>query len=277
MNHNKTIFVLLDGCGFDVAECCLGYPEHLIEKKQGAKYRVIGELPSSSRPIYETLFTGLPPYLHGVVGNLHPFRSGKESVFDLCGKKGLITAAAAYYWMSELYVASPFNPARNRFSLESDSAIHHGIFYFEDHYPDSHVFSDAEFLRACYSPDLLLIHTMNGDETGHRFGYHSKEHHLAINRINEILAMAMPHWLNAGYQVVITADHGMNELGLHGGNTHLQRTVPLYLFSPKLKAGDFSKITLSQLTIAPLLCALLGIDSLEGMVALKDLEVDLFA
>lgn len=277
MSNNKTIFLLLDGCGFGTAECCLGYPEHLVERKQGAKYRVIGELPSSSRPIYETLLTGLPPYLHGVVSNQHPFPSQKESVFHLCEQHGLITAASAYYWISELYVTAPFDPVHNRFSLESNSPICHGIFYYEDSYPDSHVFSDAEFLRTRYSPDFLVIHPMNGDESGHRFGHHSREHHLAINKMNEILAVTMPHWLNAGYHVVITADHGMNEFGLHGGNTHLQRTVPLYLFSPKLKTGDFSSITLSQLIIAPLLCSLLEIEPAEGMMNLADLGVDLFA
>ena len=273
---NKTIFILLDGCGFDVAESNLGYLEHLIEKNQGAKYRVLGELPSSSRPIYETLFTGLPPYKHGIIENHTPSRSRKESIFDLCAKQGFITAAAAYYWISELYVTSPFDPSQHRYNLSSESPIKHGIYYYEDCYPDSHVFSDAEFLRIQYTPDFLFIHPMNSDDSGHHFGFHSKEHHSTVLKVNEILAVFMPGWLASGYQVVITADHGMNELGLHGGNSQVQRTVALYLFSKGLKTGNFSDTTIPQISIAPLLCSLLGIEPSPEMKSLSDLGVDLF-
>ena len=275
-DKNKMIFILLDGCGFDVAESNLGYLEHLIEKNQGAKYRVRGELPSSSRPIYETLFTGLPPYQHGIIENHTPSRSRKDSIFDLCCKQGYITAAAAYYWISELYVATPFDPSLHRYNLLSDSSIKHGIYYYEDCYPDSHVFSDAEFLRTQYTPDFLFIHPMNPDDSGHHFGCHSKEHHSTILKVNEILAVLMPRWIEFGYQVVITADHGMNEIGLHGGNSQLQRTVALYLFSQGLKKGDFSKNAIPQISVAPLLCTLLGVEPSSEMSNLSDLGVDIF-
>jgi len=276
VNKYKTIFILLDGCGFDVAESNLGYLEHLIEKNQGAKYRVLGELPSSSRPIYETLFTGFPPFQHGIVENHTPSRSGKESIFDLCTRQGFITAAAAYYWISELYVATPFDPSQHRINLTSDSSIQHGIYYYEDCYPDSHVFSDAEFLRTKYTPDFLFIHPMNSDDSGHRFGSHSKEHHGSVLKVNEILAIFMPKWMESGYRIVITADHGMNEIGLHGGNSLLQRTVALYLFSAELKKGNFSNTIIPQISVAPLLCSLIGIEPSAEMINLSDLGVEFF-
>ena len=54
---SKTILVLADGLNFDAAAENLGYAEHLIESGKGAKYKVRGELPSLSRPMYETLLT----------------------------------------------------------------------------------------------------------------------------------------------------------------------------------------------------------------------------
>lgn len=273
---NKTIFILLDGCGFDAAVNGLGYIEHLIEKEKGAKYRVLGELPSNSRPIYETLLTGLPPVQHGILENMTPARSRKESIFSLCIKQELRTAAAAYHWISELY-SSPFDPRTDRYQFDSGNTIQNGIYYFEDTYPDSHVFSDAEFLRCQYKPDFLMIHTMNCDDMGHLFGAQSKEYHGAVHKADAILALSMPQWLQDGWQIIITADHGMNELGLHGGNSTLQREVPLYLFSNRLKPGDFSNRTISQLLVAPLVCACLGIQPSEEMIGLNDMGVDFFA
>ena len=42
----KTIFVLLDACQYEAGTRNLGYLEHLIDYKKGAKYKVKGELPS---------------------------------------------------------------------------------------------------------------------------------------------------------------------------------------------------------------------------------------
>lgn len=272
----KTIFILLDGCGFDVATENLGFLEHLIQEGQGGKYKVIGELPSSSRPIYETLLTGLPVYQHGIVNNSIVRKSKEISVFDLCTERGLKTAASAYYWISELYSRAPFDLVNDRIKLQSESAINHGIYYYEDFYPDSHVFNDAEFLRKNYSPDFLFIHPMNLDDSGHHYGRHSREHHKMALKVNDIMATIMPRWFKAGYQVAITADHGMNEMGLHGGNTELQRVVPLYLFSDQVKKGTFCQAAIPQLAIAPMLCKLLGIEKSPKMKNLEDLGVDIF-
>ena len=61
---DKTIFVLLDACQYEAASKYLGYLEHMIDYNKGAKYKVLGELPSLSKPMYATLFTGLPVCKH---------------------------------------------------------------------------------------------------------------------------------------------------------------------------------------------------------------------
>ena len=85
---DKTIFVLLDACQYEAASKYLGYLEHMIDYNKGAKYKVLGELPSLSKPMYATLFTGLPVCKHGVtcneVGGVLPY----DSVFSLCRKAG---------------------------------------------------------------------------------------------------------------------------------------------------------------------------------------------
>ena len=95
---DKTIFVLLDACQYEAASKYLGYLEHMIDYNKGAKYKVLGELPSLSKPMYATLFTGLPVCKHGVtcneVGGVLPY----DSVFSLCRKAGGRTAASSYSW-----------------------------------------------------------------------------------------------------------------------------------------------------------------------------------
>ncbi len=262
----KTILVLLDACRYDTCSENAGYLEHLIDEGQGAKYRVRVELPSMSRPMYETTFTGLPSSVHGITGNGVVRPSRCPNVFSICRENGLVTAAAAYQWISELYSRpGRFDPLRDRFQLEGEGAICHGIFYYEDQYPDSHLLGDGEFLRKQYRPDFLLIHSMNIDYWGHQKGGESPEYAQAVAAVTEQLGQLLPVWLGSGWQVVITADHGMNAMGMHGGPTPEQRTVPLYLFSSKVVPGRFEEKEISQLNTAPLLCRLLDAEPAPGM------------
>jgi predicted AlkP superfamily pyrophosphatase or phosphodiesterase len=273
---SRTILIILDGCGYEVATENLGYLEHLVSVGRGSKFQVQGELPSLSRPMYETLMTGLPVYKHGITNNLIVRTSNQISLFDLCRNNNLTTAASAYYWMSELYIRAPFDHFRDRIQLCADAKIMHGIFYFEDQYPDSHVYTDAEYLRQQFEPDFMLVHPMNIDDTGHKFGSDSSEYHSTVAYENILLSTILPIWMEAGYQIVVTADHGMNEHRLHGGNTDLQRMVPLYIISDKVIKGFHTERKFSELFLAPILCRLLEINPSSGMQVLSEMEVDIF-
>lgn len=267
----KTILVLLDACGFEASQEHAGILELLTEKKQCAKYRVQGELPSLSRPMYETVLTGLPAHQHGILSNVYVMPSQSKNLFQMARESGLITSAAAYHWISELYNGNaPFNIATQRFQLEGSNTIQYGIYYSEDDYPDTHLYADAEFLRTRYNPDFLLVHPMNIDFTGHQCGNDGRQYRLSIMRNMECLALCLGQWLRDGYQVVVTADHGMDNLGLHAGNTQKQREVPLYILSDHIQYGDFTEKSISQLNIAPLLCKLLGIKEAQGMLACEE-------
>lgn len=261
----KTIFVLLDACQYEAGTRNLGYLEHMAEAKQAAKYKVRGELPSLSRPIYATLLTGLPVFRHGITTNDARDTLPFENVFSLCRKQGGVTAAAAYHWMSELYNFTPFRIPDDRIQIKSGYSIDYGIYYWEDMYPDSHVFADGEYLRKTYDPDFLLIHTMCIDFMGHQYGAESKQYETAVAMADHELAAYVPVWRREGYDVVITADHGINQYGIHGGNDRAQRDTPLYIFSEKVKPGDFSGTYIDQLCIAPLLCSLMEFEKAEDM------------
>lgn len=262
----KVIAVVLDGLRYDAARRYLGYMEHMVEAKRAACYRVLSELPSLSRTLYEVLLTGTPAWENGITTNSIVRLSERKSVFHLASEAGLTTAAAAYHWVSELYNRAPFNPLTDRHQHDAARPIQHGMFYFEDHYPDSHLFADAEALRTAHGPDFLYIHSMNIDDAGHKFGGESKEYQAAARRADAMLATLMPLWTAAGYTVIVTSDHGMNADGQHGGTAPSEREVPLYAVGEGFAAGDRSGgDPLPQLAFAPLLCRLLGLEPAPDM------------
>lgn len=263
---SKTILILLDACGFNAATQNLSYLELLTEQNKCAKYRVLGQLPSSSRPMYQTLLTGVPATVHGTVTNAYRGDGYPDNIFRLCRDAGLVTAAAAYNWFAELYNSTgAFQLYNQRYQLNSSGAIQYGIFYRDDSYPDSHLYADAEFLRTQYHPDFLLIHPMGIDFWGHQKGSESDSYLDTVMNNGEIISTLLPGWLEDDYNIVITADHGMDSLGRHGGNIPMHREVPLYIISKKVGAGDFSLNRISHLSIAPLVCRLLGIPLAEKM------------
>lgn len=263
----KLILTVLDGVSAKEGFQKLGFLNSLIEQGLGACYKVCAELPTMSRPLYETLQTGLRVKEHGIMSNVSARPSQSANLFSRSKKAGLTTGAAAYHWVSELYDAFPFNPARNRFSFREDKGeegdIDYGIYYWNDDYPVQACFADAAYILKKYAPDYLLLHPMNSDYAGHKFGGDSKEYGLSIIESDVCLAETLPLWLKAGYQVIVTADHGMNVAGFHGGVSSRERMVPLYIFAEGIKKGNFKSKTISQLQIAPLCARILRLPDSE--------------
>ncbi|WP_081383323.1 alkaline phosphatase family protein [Paenibacillus odorifer] len=257
--NNKLIVVVLDGLRYEAAREYMGYMEHLVEQGKISCHRVKSELPSLSRPLYEVLLTGTPVTKNGITANHIVRPSHEESVFHLAVAANLRTAAVAYHWVSELYNSAPFDPLADRHQHNVMKPIQHGSFYFEDHYPDSHVFADAVYLRSAYDPHFLYIHSMNIDDAGHRYGGESKEYELSVRNADGLLATVLPIWMEQGYKIMITADHGMNANGYHGGITPSERNVPLYTFGVDVLSSEKEEEMLPQLRMAPLMCHCLGL------------------
>jgi predicted AlkP superfamily pyrophosphatase or phosphodiesterase len=260
----KVIVVVLDGLRYDVAKSSMGYLNHLLEVSQAACYKVQSELPSLSRPLYEVLLTGTPSSVNGITGNHIVRLSNQKSIFHIAQEQGLVTAAAAYYWVSELYNRAPFDRIEDREQHDLNKAIQHGKFYFDDTYPDTHLFADAEVLRREHNPDFLYIHPMGIDDIGHRFGGGSKEYRAKAMEADSILALLLPLWMSEGYEIIITSDHGMSNEGQHGGITADEREVPFFCIGASMEPAVYTEI-LPQLVVAPLICKMLELPLNEGM------------
>lgn len=62
---SKVSLVLSDGLRYDAAVVGMGYPGHLVEAQLASLCRMTGELPGMSRPMFETVHTGLTASEHG--------------------------------------------------------------------------------------------------------------------------------------------------------------------------------------------------------------------
>lgn len=262
---NKLILIVLDGLNAEIAFRHLGFMEHLVEQKKAAVYLMESELPTMSRPLYEVIQTGVPVIDHGIYHNGISRKTTQVSTFQLVQERGGSTAAAAYHWVYDLYIGQENNPIDKRIAFDGEGFIDRGIFYWEDHYPDDHLFADGNYLIKKYHPDYILIHSMEIDTVGHDFGSESKEYMDKTVRIDILLSHYLPLWKSLGYEIIVTADHGMNGGGQHSGSHKSEREVPLYLYSEKVKAGDFRDSWIKQLELAPLCCKLLNIEKSDKM------------
>jgi predicted AlkP superfamily pyrophosphatase or phosphodiesterase len=267
---NKVILIVLDGLAYTTAEQCMGYLQGLNAQGSTTLYKLQCELPSKSRPLYETILTGVPPVLSGIVHNDVNRNSNQQSVFSLARGAGLTTAAAAFHWFSELYNRSPFDAARDRHTNDLEQLIQHGCFYHGDHYADSYVYLDAESLRRRYNPDFILIHPMNIDNAGHSAGLDSAHYRNTVRTSDGELSKYLPTWIEEGYQVLITADHGMNGDKSHGGILTEERDIPLFVIGNGF--SHQSNCVPKQTELCGSICELLGISGHSKPVAKKMLR-----
>lgn len=251
--------VFSDALRYDVAVAGMGYLGHLLEARKANLYKVIGELPGMSRPMYETTHSGVPVSVHGIISNNVVRRSNVPNVFQAAVQAGKTTAAAAYYWFSELYNRAPYEPIMGREVDDDDLLVQHGRFYTQDDYPDLELFHTAGMLVRRFAPDYLLVHPMGMDYLGETFGANSSQYRNQAIFQDMYLSTLIAEWTELGYTTLVTGDHGINDDKLHGGTNPDVREVPLFIIKPDFEGRGDTEEEVSQLQIAPTICTLLGI------------------
>lgn len=242
---SRLILVLLDGLRAAAADSHMGFMAALTEHGDARRLTLDCALPPLSRPLYATLITGRTPADLGLFHNGDARLCPVPTIFHQVRDARRVTAAAAYYWFSELCNRTPFDPGRDRLTLDATLPIGHGLFYQRDDYPDEELFHDAEALRRRCAPDLLLVHSMNIDNAGHVSGGHDAAYRQAVREADRLLSLWLPRWQAAGYALCVTADHGMHADGQHDDLVDDVRRVPLWLI------GDAWRAPLDALGHAP--------------------------
>ena len=116
--------------------------------------------------------------------------------------------------------------------------------------------------------DTVILHYLGLDHIGHAFG---SRHPLIRKKLVEMDSVLGTLWngLNSSspdqdWIIVLLGDHGMSDLGSHGGATVNETSVPIVIFSPLLNTTKLTRELwqhrrMEQIDIVPLLSAFLGL------------------
>lgn len=272
--NGKLLLIILDGVPWRNFRRLFGNLEGWVDSGEARVWKHRAVLPSISASCYASIHTGVSPQEHGCTGNGNVFRLSQPDVFSQVRKAGGITGAVAHSFWSEFFNRSPFDYVRDIEYDEPDSAtINHGRFHSMTGYglsnqmtpSDVDLFATLTMLCQRYGLDYGMLHTCTLDSMGHRFFHDCQEMDHACAVMDEMLAPFIPKWRAAGYEVIVTADHGQDERGHHGGRGALQQETALYYFGEA--DGPDSETVIDQLQLAPTILSRLGTAIPTGMKA----------
>ncbi|QDG77954.1 alkaline phosphatase family protein [Labrenzia sp. PHM005] len=260
---NPVCLIIIDGLRHDTAieEC--GYLMAAVEAKQARAWQMQSCLPTISAPLYETIHTGLAPIEHGILSNEAIRPSNKPNVFSTLKTAGKTTGAVAHSYYHTLYGGTAFDPFEHTEINDPDAPVPYARYYSMEGYSkvnpalpsETDLCAQTWILAQTHKPDYLLLHSSSCDSLGHYYTSSSAEYRHQAWRVDNALSRLIPRLRDAGYDVLVTADHGMNEDGHHAGDQPGLRAVPFFVFSDRFKAPENE--ILDQKAIAPTILALL--------------------
>ena len=270
----KILLIILDGVPYRNWRRYFGGLEGWVQSGDARVWRIRASLPSMSGPCYASIHSGTPPQVHGVLTNGHIQRVTLPDIFSETRKAGGITGAVTHSWWSEFFNRAPFDLVRDiEYDEPESQTINHGRFHTMTGYDNinqmtpSDVDLFATLTRLCqrFGLNYGILHTCTLDSMGHRFGHDCAEMDHACALLDAMLARFLPAWLQMGYEVIVTADHGQSDRGHHGGTGEDQMDSALYYFGPA--QGPAPDVLLSQLQLAPTILTRLGVPVPESMKA----------
>lgn len=271
--QSKLLLIILDGVPYRNWRRLMGNLEGWVQSGQARVWKMRSVLPSTSACCYASIHTGVPPQVHGILSNEWRHRVTQPDVFSEVTKAGGKTGAVTHSYWSEFFNRYPFDLVDDLEYDEPGGPITHGRFHTMSGYghdnqmtpSDVDLFGTLTMLTRRFSIDYGILHTCTLDSMGHRFGHDCVEMDHAVAVMDAQLAAFLPKWLEAGYEVMVTADHGQTDRGHHGGREDLQQDFALYYFGSA--EGPSEDVLLDQLQLAPTILRRLGVSIPDSMKA----------
>lgn len=277
--NSKLLLIILDGVPWRNWRRLFGNLEGWVQSADARVWKMRSVLPSTSACCYASIHTGTPPQVHGILSNEDRFRVKQPDLFSEITKAGGKTGAVTHSYWSEFFNRYPFDLVQDMEYDEPDSPITHGRFHTMTGYnatnqmtpSDADLFATLTMLTQRHEIDYGILHTCTLDSMGHRFGHDCSEMDHACFAMDGMLAAFLPKWRAAGYEVIVTADHGQTDRGHHGGREDDQQDFALYYFGKG--RGPDETMLLDQLQLAPTILKLMGVPAPESMKAQSFLEL----
>lgn len=261
----KLLLIILDGVPYANWRRLFGNLEGWVQSSEARVWRMRAVLPSTSASCYASIHTGTPPQVHHVWGNEAVYRLSQPDIFSECVRAGLKTGAVAHSFWSEFFNRAPFDPVRDIEYDEPAGPITHGRFHTMSGYghhnqmtpADSDLFATLTRLCQVKGIDYGMLHTCTLDSMGHRFFHDCQVMDNACYALDAMLAPYVNRWRADGYEVIVTADHGQDARGHHGGTGEAQQDFAFYYFGDAEMPGPDQ--VLDQLALAPSILSRLGV------------------
>ena len=270
----KLLLIILDGVPYANWRRYFGNLEGWVQSGEARVWKMRAVLPSTSATCYASIHTGVSPQVHKVTSNETIFRIDMPDIFSEVTRAGGLTGAVTHSFWSEFFNRHPFDYVRDiEYDEPGESPISHGRFHTMTGYghanqmtpSDVDLFATLTRLCLVKGIDYGILHTCTLDSMGHRFGHDVGEMDHACAVMDAMLAPFIPQWLEAGYEVMVTADHGQSLRGHHGGTGEDQQDFALYYFGEG--KGPEANVLLDQLQLAPTILSRMGVDIPDSMKA----------
>ena len=253
--------ILVDGLRADTLDR-MPYTKSLADQGSAGIFTVPG--PTFSRPAYARIITGACSSINGISANNQEKQLFAPTLFDLAHAEGLKTGVSAYRWYYDLFYGPPYRTGEedeNRLVCDRPP-LQYGYYYddFGGNYDDEEIFDYGIEALVEENPNLLLVHTMDVDEMGHRHGGVSSEYleaALLNDRCIEEFVGKIP--VPEESVIIITGDHGHIDSGGHGGLEKEAAEIKVAFYGKGVAAAGEIPEGYSQLDLAPTIAALLGL------------------
>lgn len=270
--QNKLLLLIIDGVPLRNWRRLFGNLEGWVEAGEAQVWKIRAPLPSISASCYASIHTGVTPTVHGCTGNSDVSRLELPDIFSQTRKAGGVTGAVTHSFWSQFFNRDPFDPVRDiEYDEPESNSINHGRFHTmtgawsanQTTPCDADLFATLTMLTERFGLNYGVLHTCTLDSMGHRFKHACEEMDGACFVMDTQLAPFIKRWRKAGYEIIVTADHGQSDRGHHGGRGEDQQDTALYYFGP---AKGPNADTLLQITqIAPTVLSRLGVPVPETM------------
>ncbi|WP_291336832.1 alkaline phosphatase family protein [Albidovulum sp.] len=269
----RLLLIIIDGVPYENWRRLFGNLEGWVASGEARVWKMRSVLPSTSASCYASIHTGVTPQVHGVTGNDTIFRVAEPDIFSAVAAAGGCSGAVAHSFWSSFFQRHPFDPVRDVEYDEAAGPIHHGRFHTMTGYGhdnqmtpcDADLFATLTMLCERHRIGYGMLHTCTLDSMGHRFGHDAIQMDKACFLLDAQLAPFIARWRAAGYEVIVTADHGQSARGHHGGAGEDQRDFALYYFGSA--AGPEPDRLLDQLSLAPTILTRLAVPVPASMTA----------
>ena len=270
---SKLLLIILDGLPYRNWQPFMGNLAGWALSGEAQVWGMRSVVPSTSACCYASIHTGVTPQEHGIPSNEFRRRVAQPDIFSEVAKAGGKSGAVTHSYWSEFFNRHPFDYVRDIEYDEPEGPIHHGRFHTMAGYnhdnqmtpSDVDLFATLTSLTRRFGIDYGILHTCTVDSLGHRFGQGVVEMDNALYALDSSLAGFLPAWVAAGYEVIVTADHGQTVRGHHGGHDDEMQDVALYYFGKG--KGPKPDVLLDQLQLAPTILKRLGVPIPKTMKA----------